>query len=509
MAGVFGEYSQQTLPDELGILRSTLYHLSEGVVVADTEGRFLICNRTARSVLGIAMGGGSPQAWSEVRGCHKADGRTPYLPNELPSARALAGETVAETEIFVQNDQCPSGLWVSVQASPLLKEGGEIRGSVIVFHDITKRKERDTQFQILTSAVEQTADSIIITDRGGIIEYVNPAFESTTGYTMNELRGLTPRIINSGVHDQAFYHNLWATILAGNVFRATMANKKKNGEIFFAEQTITPMFGPTGIITHFVTVIKDVTEQRKLQEQQFQMSLARAVQQQFYEIPSPQIEGFDFAAAAFPADAIGGDYFDFIPLQDKGIGITIGDVCGHGISSALLMSELRAYLRAFAPRRKDPGEIFSLINNALVTDLEQDHYATLIFCRVDPESRILTYASAGHTPGFILDANGAVKRTLDSIDVPLGLLPDHTFGSSEAIQLEPGDILAMLTDGITDAERPDQTYFGTERALDYIRKHHKESAHEIVTGLYQAVREFSDGLPQIDDITTVLCKVSE
>jgi PAS domain S-box-containing protein len=509
MTGVFGEYTQQTLSDELGILRSTLYHLSEGIVVADTHGRFLICNRTARKVLGIAMGNDSPQAWSEVHGCFKSDGRTPYLPEELPDARALAGETVTETEIFVQNDQCPSGLWVSVQASPLLKEGGEIRGSVLVFRNITQKKERDTQIQILTSAVEQTADSIIITDRGGIIEYVNPAFESTTGYTLNELKGLTPRVINSGVHDHAFYENLWATILSGNVFRATMANKKKNGEIFFAEQTITPMWGPNGIITHFVTVIKDVTEQRKMQEQQFQMSLARAVQQQFYEIPHPEIAGYDFAAAAFPADAIGGDYFDFIPLQDTRIGITIGDVCGHGISSALLMSELRAYLRAFAQRGKDPAEIFSLTNNALVADLEQDHYATLIFCSLHPESRTLIYASAGHTPGFILDSHGSVKRTLDSIDIPLGFISDHLFGCSEPILLEPGDILAMLTDGITDAERPDQTYFGTERALDYIRAHRKESAHKIVIGLYQAVREFSDGLPQVDDITVVLCKVLE
>ena len=288
-----------------------------------------------------------------------------------------------------------------------------------------------------------------------------------------------------------------------------MANKKKNGEIFFAEQTITPMWGPTGDIAHFVTVIKDVTEQRKLQEQQFQMSLARAVQQQFYEIPHPQIEGYDFAAAAFPADAIGGDYFDFISLEDNRIGIAIGDICGHGISSALLMSELRAYLRAFAPRSKDPGEIFFLTNNALVTDLAQDHFATLIFCSLNPKSRTLTYASAGHTPGFILNADGAVKRTLDSIDIPLGFFPGHPFACSESIALEPGDILALLTDGITDAERPDQNHFGTERALDYIREHRRESAQEIVSGLYQAVRKFCDGLPQVDDITAVLCKVAE
>jgi len=508
MAGISDECSQLALPDEVDILRSTLYHLSEGVVVADPGGRFLLCNSAARSLLGIAAGEGTPHAWQEVRGWHKADGQTPYRADETPSARALAGETVAETEIFVRNDQRPSGLWLSVQARPLLEESGEIRGSIVVFRNISLKKERETRIQILTNAVEQTADGIIITDRGGIIEYVNPAFESITGYTLGELEGLTPRIINSDVHDRAFYENLWATILSGKVFRTVMANRKKNGEIFFAEQTITPMYGPTGEITHSVTVIKDVTEQRKLQEQQFQLSLARAVQRQFYKIPPPQIAGYDFAAAAFPADAIGGDYFDFVRLADNRIGIATGDICGHGISSALLMSELRAYLRAFASRRSDPGEIFSLTNNALVADLDRNHFATLILCGLNPESRTLTYASAGHTPGFILGADGAVRRTLDSLDIPLGMMAGHSFGCSGPIVLEPGDILALLTDGITDAERPDQIQFGAERALDYIREHRGESADEIVVGLYRAVRGFCNGLPQVDDITAVLCKVA-
>jgi PAS domain S-box-containing protein len=243
MTGIFDECSQQSIPDELEILRSSLYNLSEGLVIADTEGKFLICNRTAKSVLGIATGSGAPWAWSEVRGCYKADGQTPYLTEELPSMRALSGETVTETEIFIRNDQCPSGLWVSAHANPLLKGSGEIRGSVFVFRNISNKKERETRIQILTNAVEQTADSIIITDRDGIIEYVNPAFESPTGYTLKELEGLTPRIINSGVHDRGFYENLWATILSGKVFRTIMANKKKNGEIFFASRPSRPCGG--------------------------------------------------------------------------------------------------------------------------------------------------------------------------------------------------------------------------------------------------------------------------
>ncbi len=508
MARAFSSPASQSLVDEIEILRSTLYHLAEGVIVADKEGKFLICNDTARSVLAIAANEDAPRAWSEVHGCYKPDGVTPYPIEELPDARALAGETVSETEIFIRNEQCPSGIWVSVQASPLRNERGEIRGSVVVFHNVTKKKETDYQIQMLTNAVEQTADGIVITDRGGLIEYINPAFELTTGYKLDELRGLTPRILKSGVHEDNFYEQLWATILAGHVFRGTIANRKKNGEVFFAEQTITPMWGSTGNITHFVTVIKDVTELRKLQEQELQMSLARAVQQQFYSILPPQIEGLDIAGAAFPADATGGDYFDYISLPGDCIGITIGDVSGHGIGSALLMAELRAYLRVYAQKSSDVGEILSRVNNALVSDLEQDRYATLIFCRLHPHTRTFVYASAGHSPCFIIDSGGMVKRTLDSTDIPLGFLQERAFGCSETISLEPGDILALLTDGITDAARPDQNLFGVERALDFIREHRHQSAREIVDGLYQEVRAFSNGMPQIDDITAVICKIT-
>ena len=503
----FDEHAAGVFPDELAILKSTLYHLSEGVVVADREGRFLLCNQTARKLLEVAADGGAPQMWADIKGCYKADGLTSYAPSEMPDARAVSGEDVS-VEMFIKSEHNPSGFWITARADPLRGEDGEIRGSVVVCNDITRRITRDTRIRILTGAVEQTADSIIITDRGGIIEYVNPAFESTTGYKLEELKGLTPRILNSGVHERLFYENMWATILSGKVFRATMANKKKSGEVFYAEQVIAPMWGPAGIITHLVTIFRDATEQRKLQEQQFQMGLARAVQRQFYEAPPPCVEGFDFAAAAFPADAIGGDYLDFVSMHDGCIGFAIGDVCGHGLSSALLMAGLRAYIRAFAPLEHDPAEIFTRTNNALASDMGPGKFITLVYCRLNPATRSLVYSSAGHTPGFILGANGEIRLMLDSFDVPLGVIEEYTFSSSDEITLEPGDVLALLTDGIVESENPEQNSFGMDRAIGYVRDHRGESAGEIVNGLYRAVRKFSDGMPQADDVTAVICKIS-
>ena len=507
MKDFFNVCTPQALPDELTILKSTLYHLSEGVVVADLDGCFLLCNQTARKLLKIAADNDTPRKWTDIKRCYKIDGLTPFTSAEMPDVRAISGEDLS-VEMVIRGEEYSSAIWITARANPLHGEGDEILGSVVVFNDITNRVKRDTRLRILTSAVEQTADSIIITNRGGIIEYVNPAFERTTGYGIEELRGLTPRILNSGVHARMFYENLWATILSGNVFRATMANKKKNGEVFFAEQVIAPMWGAAGYITHLVTIFRDATEQRKLQEQQFQMGLAREIQQQFYETPLPRVEGFDFAAAAFPADAIGGDYLDFMPMPDGSVGFAIGDVCGHGISSALLMAGLRAYIRAFAPRNSDPAKIFTLANSVLVSDMGQDKFVTLIYCRLNPASRSLVYASAGHTPGFILNDNGKVKQMLDSIDIPLGFMEEHEFGSSGEIILESGDVLALLTDGIVEAENPGQNCFGVERAIGHVRDHREESASEIVNGLYREVRKFSDGMPQSDDVTAVICKIT-
>jgi phosphoserine phosphatase RsbU/P len=497
--------SEQAVNQAIETLRAAIHNLSEGVVIADKEGRFLVCNQMAQSILAAGRDQ-SPQSWLQIEGWFRADGTSPYSYDELPATLALSGEMVPETEIFVRNDHSPVGAWIAARANPILDNSGAISGSIVIFHEATRERDADAQLRILKNAVEQTADAIIITDNKASIEYVNPAFEATTGFTSREALGNTPMILKSGVHDDAFYKNLWATILSGKVFRATLTNRKKNGEVFFAEQTITPMRDSTGTITHFVTVIKDVTDLRKLQEQQFQMSLARAVQQQFYRMPPPQIEGYDLAGAAFPADAIGGDYFDFLMLPDNCIGIAIGDVSGHGVSSALLMAELRAYLRAYAQQSSDIGEILTQVNNALVSDLEQGRYATLIFCRLHPAYGTLVYANAGHTPGFILDSQGKVKKTLESTDIPLGFLPDHKFGCSEPISLYSEDILALLTDGITDAEKPDQSWFGVDPALQCIHANRKESAREIVNKLYEAVLEFADGMPQTDDITAVICK---
>ena len=121
-------------------------------------------------------------------------------------------------------------------------------------------RETEQTIKILSTALEKIADNVMITDRDGIIEYVNPAFEATTGYSRQELLGQNPKILRSGQHDSVYYKKLWETILSGQTFRSMTINRKKNGDIYYADQTISPVRDDSGGIVHFVSVWKDITK---------------------------------------------------------------------------------------------------------------------------------------------------------------------------------------------------------------------------------------------------------
>jgi sigma-B regulation protein RsbU (phosphoserine phosphatase) len=359
----------------------------------------------------------------------------------------------------------------------------------------------------LHTVFETLPVGVMLTDTQGIIHYVNPAFESATGYSRQEVLGHTPQLLKSGQHPDQFFSHLWTQLMNGQTFQGTMVNRKKNGELYWAQQTITPIRDNTGDLTHFVAVLQDVTELRRKQEQEVQLRLAREVQQRFYGA-APVMPGFDLGAAAYPANETGGDYFDFIPMPNDCLAIAVGDVEGHGFGSALVMALTRAYLRSFAAMDLGPDQILAQVNQMLVKDLESECFVTLALARLDLRRRLLTYCGAGHVPGFVLGPWGDVVCRLESSGPPLGLFPESNFACQEPIPLEPGHIAVFLTDGITESTAPDGTEFGTQRALEHVWDHHLEPASRIADGLHCAARAFAFNEPQDDDTTSVIVKVN-
>jgi sigma-B regulation protein RsbU (phosphoserine phosphatase) len=194
-------------------------------------------------------------------------------------------------------------------------------------------------------------------------------------------------------------------------------------------------------------------------------------------------------------------------MLNQRFGIVLGDVTGHGVGPALLMAETRAYLRVLAGRREDVGEILTRANRVLAEDVGSERFITLFLARLDPQARALTYASAGHSTGHVLDASGQIKALLPRTGVPLGMRAETEYASSPSVNLDPGDTIVLLTDGIEECVALDDSLFGHERALEIVRQHREKSAQQIVERLYQAVRKFSGDAPQIDDVTAVIIKV--
>jgi serine phosphatase RsbU (regulator of sigma subunit) len=248
---------------------------------------------------------------------------------------------------------------------------------------------------------------------------------------------------------------------------------------------------------------KNRFEQERLHEE---IRLARVIQQKLFPVAPLPSAAFDISGASYPAEATGGDYFDYIPMRDGALGVVIGDVSGHGFGPALLMAELRAYLRALLLTRADVGEVVGLLNRTLADDAPEGHFATLLLARLEPATRSVVYASAGHTPGYILSPSGAVKSVLQSTGMPLAVLPDGDFPAISIAPLEPGELLLLLTDGMVEAHGQDDMLFGMDRILDVVRAHQSRASRAIVDTLYDAVRAFCGIRAQLDDMTAIVIK---
>ena len=313
-------------------------------------------------------------------------------------------------QVIIDNSSCRESLPI--------KEKAEFVGAATI--DDSRHHEHPSlpNLALLSRIVDQTADSVMLTDMQGIILYVNRAFEATTGYGRDDAMGKTPRILKSGRHDAEFYRQMWEQLGRGAPFKGMVINRKKTGALYWSQQTITSMRDDSGHDAYFVSVSQDITEVRKKQEQEFQLQLAHDVQQRFYAVP-PVVSGFDIGASAHPADATGGDYFDFITMADDSLVIAVADAKGHGFSSALIMALTRAYVRCFAAMQLELDEILTRVNQMLLKDLKHGDFVTLFLARLNVTNRTLSYASAGHVPGLVFHDSGLVKHTLDSTGPPL------------------------------------------------------------------------------------------
>jgi serine phosphatase RsbU (regulator of sigma subunit) len=241
-----------------------------------------------------------------------------------------------------------------------------------------------------------------------------------------------------------------------------------------------------------------------LHEQEEDLKRAREIQQMLLPNVLPQVAGVQISGAWQPAREVGGDYFDVIVLDEKRLGICIGDVAGKGITAALLMANLQASFRAFATADASPQAVCTKLNKFLSANLAPGKFVTFFYAVLDADKRTLIYESAGHCPGLLIRGNGATEL-LRGGGAVLGVLPDWNYQDS-TVQLERGDKLLLFTDGVTEAENTRLEEFGEQRLVEAARACNG-SALDTQRTVMQQVTAYCGGNFR-DDATLFVLRVS-
>lgn len=252
-----------------------------------------------------------------------------------------------------------------------------------------------------------------------------------------------------------------------------------------------------GLALANVRLHQRVVEQELLRHD---LALARRVQAGFLPRSAPEVAGWAFAAHYAPALEVSGDFYSFIPLEGRRMGVAIGDVSGKGVSAALLMARITSELRAQAQSRTDPSEILARVNRALTPELDDGMFATLALLVLDADTGRVDLASAGHLPPLVRRIDGRVEPIPAPPNLAIGVQEDAEF-HGETFQLQDGETVVLFTDGISEAER-NGVLFGESRLIETIAAGGAEPGG-ILARVLLAVEDFLQGTPLGDDVTLV------
>jgi len=246
---------------------------------------------------------------------------------------------------------------------------------------------------------------------------------------------------------------------------------------------------------------KEAIEKERIERE---LELAAAIQREILPRSLPEIAGVELAAANLPTRQVGGDYYDFFPLSNGRLGFLVADVSGKGVPAALLVSTVHAAVHLSIDEAKTIVELVERIDRHLRRYAATRKFLTLFFGIIEPESGALRYVSAGHNPALLVSASGTLER-LDSTGVPVGMLP-HASWREETRTMQPGDLLAVYTDGLTEAVDGSDEEFGLERLERGIAEGRALPAKRLCDEVLLKVADFARGMPQYDDQTLLLLR---
>ena len=406
--------------------------------------------------------------------------------------------------------------------------------------DITKTISRSLDLDEVLNLVMDTLDSLIPYDAAGIylVKASDPLSElaedetcvfhtqAVRGYDIDDLQELSLKMgeglighvavngkpfISPDVRNEPRYINaragtrseMVAPIISNNEVIGVFDLESDELNAYAKDdlEILGLLASQVAIIIEKVMLHDQLIEKQRLETQ---LEVARQVQLELLPARDPQLEGFDISAYNFPTEEVSGDYYDWVRIYDDQIGIVIADVSGKGVPAALLMAFLRASLRAATHIGYAPHISMSKVNYLLWESIERNQFVTAFYGILDSANRTLAYCNAGHNPPFLMEADGKVHFE-ERGGVPLGMFRDTRYYEYFA-EIQPGQVLVLYTDGVTEAMNRKLEEYGRDRLVEAVRNCRHLSSREMIDFIHRDVLNWTEGLGATDDVTFFILK---
>jgi sigma-B regulation protein RsbU (phosphoserine phosphatase) len=277
------------------------------------------------------------------------------------------------------------------------------------------------------------------------------------------------------------------------------------GAVDYIHKPFSPAVVKARVLTHLV--LREAHDQlaRQLSCLNDELEMARQIQLSILPHETPKIGGVEIAARYIPMTSVAGDFYDFIVVDEKHIGILVADVSGHGLPSALIASMLKVALAAQSPHAFDPAQVLAGLNQSLCGKF-QHHFVTAAYVFVDMEKNFMSYAGAGHPPLLLWRmSTGGASEVLEN-GLPLGMFSGGTYSAVE-LRVEPGDKALLCTDGIVETRSPSDQEFGADLLKGFLESNHNLGAEMFADSLLDALSDWSEhpkGCGKEDDLTLLV-----
>ena len=397
---------------------------------------------------------------------------------------------------------------VSILGAPIIHNGKQI-GDYAIYRDITRRKKAEEELLIQKAYLERLFNSapeaIVLHDNNDRIVNVNSEFTKMFGYSHDEAIG---KPINDLVASEEFQDEavrLSEKVIHGERVEIDTKRRRRDGILIDVWILGAPIIHE-GKQMGVYAIYRDITERKKAEEVRIRLQeearMARNIQMNFLPKSNPKIPGYDIAGKSIPALNVGGDYYDFIFLDDHKLAISLGDVSGNGLAAALVMANLQATIRGQALSGVDPDTCLERANKLLFRSTDARTFVSLFYGILDTRKHSLRYANAGQDLPILFSLkNEAI--TLKTRGIALGMMQEVSY-ECEEVTINQGDRLLIYTDGIREAMNEQREEFGDEKLQQIVQSNQDVSAEALIKKIITMVNAHFGNVSQNDDITLVM-----